>query len=111
MNFVKNLRSFPFIEDFSTGYHFQPDPSRWTVALMEDFGLTFVNENARNENKRRRRMRGMKLRAVGEGALLQDLTQDSATLTGWRRTKRSGDGKMIGLYSPGICGLRYRSFP
>ncbi len=44
-------------------------------------------------------------------ALLQDLTQDSATLTGWRRTKRSGDGKMIALYSPGICGLRYRSFP
>jgi hypothetical protein len=44
-------------------------------------------------------------------ALLQDLTQDSATLTGWRRTKRSGEGKMIALYSRGICGLRYRSFP
>ncbi len=46
-----------------------------------------------------------------DGTLLQDLTQDSATLTGWRRTKRSGDGKMIALYSPGICVLRYRSFP
>ncbi len=45
------------------------------------------------------------------GALLQDFTQDSATQTGWRRTKRSGDGKMIALYSPGICGQRYRSFP
>jgi hypothetical protein len=43
--------------------------------------------------------------------LLQGFTQDSATQTGWRRTKRSGDGKMIALYSPGICSLRYRSFP
>jgi hypothetical protein len=46
-----------------------------------------------------------------EDALLQDLTQDSATLTGWRRTKRSGDGKMIALFGPGISRLRYRSFP
>ncbi len=44
-------------------------------------------------------------------ALLQDLTQDSATLTGWRRTKRSGEGKTIALYCPGIYCLRYRSFP
>ncbi len=44
-------------------------------------------------------------------SLLQDLTQDSATLTGWRRTKRSGEGKMITLYCPGIYCLRYRSFP
>ncbi len=43
--------------------------------------------------------------------LLQDLTQDSATLTGWRRTKRSGEGKMIALYCPGIYCLRFRSFP
>jgi hypothetical protein len=43
--------------------------------------------------------------------LLQDLTQDSATLTGWRQTKRSGEGKMIALYCPGIYCLRYRSFP
>ncbi len=42
--------------------------------------------------------------------LLQDLTQDSATLTGWRRTKRSGEEKMIALYCPGIYCLRYRSF-
>ncbi len=40
--------------------------------------------------------------------LLQDLTQDSATLTGWRRTKRSGEGKMIALYCPGIYCLRFR---
>jgi hypothetical protein len=46
-----------------------------------------------------------------EATLLQDLTQDSATLTGWRRTKRSGEGKMITLYCPGIYCLRYRSFP
>jgi hypothetical protein len=38
--------------------------------------------------------------------LLQDLTQDSAALTGWRRTKRSGEGKMIALYDPGISLLR-----
>jgi hypothetical protein len=43
--------------------------------------------------------------------LLQDLTQDSATLTGWRRTNRSGEGKMITQYCPGIYCLRYRSFP
>jgi hypothetical protein len=43
--------------------------------------------------------------------LLQDLTQDSATLTGWRRTKRSGEGKMIALYGPGISLLRYLNFP
>jgi hypothetical protein len=43
--------------------------------------------------------------------LLQDLTQDSATLTGWRRTKRSGEGKMITLYGPGIFSLAFRSFP
>jgi hypothetical protein len=30
----------------------------------------------------------------GRGALLQDLTHDSATLTGLRRTKWSGEGKM-----------------
>jgi hypothetical protein len=42
--------------------------------------------------------------------VLQDLTQDSATLSGWRRTKRSGEGKMITLYCPGIYCLRYRSF-
>ncbi len=39
--------------------------------------------------------------------LLKDLTQDSATLTGWRRTKRSGEGKRITLYCPGIYCLRY----
>ena len=43
--------------------------------------------------------------------LLQDLTQDSVTLTGWRRTKRSGEGKMIALYGPGISLLRYLNFP
>ncbi len=43
--------------------------------------------------------------------LLQDLTQDSATLTGWRRTHRSWEGKMIALYGPGICSLWYWSFP
>jgi hypothetical protein len=49
VHFVKNLRASPFIEDFSIGYHFQPDPCRWTVTLMEDVGLTFANENVRNE--------------------------------------------------------------
>ncbi len=44
-------------------------------------------------------------------ALLQDLTQDSAALTGWRRTKRSGEGKMIAIYGPGISLLRYLNFP
>jgi hypothetical protein len=44
-------------------------------------------------------------------ALLQELTQDSATLTGWRWTKRSGEGKMITLYGPGIFSLTFRSFP
>jgi hypothetical protein len=43
--------------------------------------------------------------------LLQDLTQDSATLTGWRWTKRSGEGKMIALYGLGISLLRYLNFP
>jgi hypothetical protein len=43
--------------------------------------------------------------------LLQDLTQDSATLTGWRRTKRSGEGKIIALYDPGISLLRLLNFP
>ncbi len=43
--------------------------------------------------------------------LLQDLTQDSATLTGWRRTKRSEEGKMIALNGPGISSLTDRSFP
>jgi hypothetical protein len=42
--------------------------------------------------------------------LLQDLTQDSTTLTGWRRTKQSGEGKMIALYGPGISSFMYRSF-
>jgi hypothetical protein len=46
-----------------------------------------------------------------EATLLQDLTQVSATLTGWRRTHRSEEGKMIALFSPGICSLSYRSFP
>ena len=45
------------------------------------------------------------------GAQLQDLTQVSATQTGWRRTHRSGEGKMIAFYGRGICSLRYRSFP
>ncbi len=40
---------------------------------------------------------------VPHHTLLQDLTQDSATLTGWRRSHRSGEGKMIALYGPGIC--------
>jgi hypothetical protein len=40
------------------------------------------------------------------GTLLQNLTQDSATLTGWRRAKRSGEGKMIALYGLVICSLR-----
>ncbi len=35
----------------------------------------------------------------------------SATLTRWRRTHRSGEGKMIALYGRGICSLSYRSFP
>jgi hypothetical protein len=30
----------------------------------------------------------------GRGALLQDLTHDSATMTGCRRTKWSGEGKI-----------------
>ncbi len=46
-----------------------------------------------------------------EGTLLQDLTKDSATWTGWRRTKRSGEGKINALYGPGNCYLRSRSFP
>ncbi len=32
-------------------------------------------------------------------------------MTGWRRTHRSGEGKMIALLGRGICSLRYRSFP
>ncbi len=43
--------------------------------------------------------------------LLQELTQDSATLTGWRRSHRSGEGKIIALHGPGICSFMYRSFP
>jgi hypothetical protein len=42
--------------------------------------------------------------------LLQDLTQVSATQTGWHRTHRSGEGKIIALYDPGICFLRFRIF-
>ncbi len=30
----------------------------------------------------------------------EDLTQDSATLTGWHRTKRSGEGNMLVFYIP-----------
>ncbi len=41
--------------------------SRWTVALMEDAGLTFANENARNETKRYMRSRVVKLSAIGVG--------------------------------------------
>jgi hypothetical protein len=48
---------------------------------------------------------------VPEATLLQDLTQDSASLTGWRRTKRSGEGKIIALYDPGISLLRLLNFP
>jgi hypothetical protein len=44
-------------------------------------------------------------------ATIQGLTQDSASLTGWRRTHRSGEWKVIALYGPGICSLRYQSFP
>jgi hypothetical protein len=65
---------------------------------VEDIGLPSYSNN-------------LSMGVALSGTLLQDLTQDSGTLTGWRRTKRSGDGKMIALYSPGICGLRYRSFP
>jgi hypothetical protein len=54
---------------------------------------------------------GVTLLAAQVTTLLQDLTKDSATLTGWRRTKRSGEGKMIALYCPEIYCLRYRSFP
>jgi hypothetical protein len=67
VDFVKILCASLFNEDFSIGYHFQPDPSRWTVALMEDFGQTFVNVNARNEIKRYRKRRIVKLSAIGEG--------------------------------------------
>jgi hypothetical protein len=51
------------------------------------------------------------LEAAKGHALLQDLTQDSATLTGWRRTKRSGEGKIIALYDLGISLLRLLNFP
>ncbi len=44
-------------------------------------------------------------------ALLQDLTQNSATLTGGLRTKRSGKEKMMALYDPGISLLRFLNFP
>jgi len=47
--------------------------------------------------------------SVVKYTLLQNLTQDSATLTGWRRAKRSGEGKMIALYGLGIFSLRYQS--
>ncbi len=42
---------------------------------------------------------------------LQDLTKDSVTLTGWRRSHRSGEGKIISLYGRWICFPRYRRFP
>jgi hypothetical protein len=48
------------------------------------------------------------LQHLSNPTLLQDLTQDSATLTGGRRTHRSGEGKMIALYGRGICSIRYR---
>jgi hypothetical protein len=68
VDFVKNLRASPFNEDFSIDtMHFQPDPSRWTMALMENVNLTCANENARNEIKRFRRRHAMKISAVGEG--------------------------------------------
>ncbi len=35
-------------------------------------------------------------------ALSQDLKKDSATLTGWRRSQQSGEGKMIPLLDPDI---------
>ncbi len=43
--------------------------------------------------------------------LWQDLTKDSATLTGWRRSQQSGEGKMIPLLGPGIYNPKYRVFP
>jgi|LakMenEpi03Aug12_release.lakeMendotaPanAssembly.Ray.scaffolds.fasta_scaffold4574989_1 hypothetical protein len=43
--------------------------------------------------------------------LLQDLTQDSATLTGWRRTIGSGKWKMIAVYGPGIFLLGLAKVP
>ncbi len=43
--------------------------------------------------------------------LSQDLTKDSATLTGWRRSQQSGEGKMIPLLGPGKYTPKYRVFP
>ena len=37
--------------------------------------------------------------------------KDSATLTGWRRSQQSGEGKMIPLLGPGIYTPNYRAFP
>ncbi len=36
---------------------------------------------------------------------------DSATLTGWRRSQQSGEGKMIPLLIPGIYTHKHRAFP
>ncbi len=47
--------------------------------------------------------------SVEKYTLLQDLMQDSVTLTGWRWTKRSKEGKMIALFGLGIFSLRYQS--
>ncbi len=41
----------------------------------------------------------------------QDLTKDSATLTGWRRSQQSGEGKMVPWLGPGIYTSKYRVFP
>jgi hypothetical protein len=62
------------------------------------------------KNAARNEIRGLiNLKIAMHFTLLQDLN-DSATMTGWRRTKRSGERKMIALYVPGICLLKYQSF-
>ncbi len=37
--------------------------------------------------------------------------KDSATLTGWRRSQQSGEGKMIPLLGPSINTPKYRVSP
>ncbi len=45
---------------------------------------------------------GFILSSSCNNALYQDLKRYSATLTGWRRSQQSGEGKMIPLSGPGI---------
>jgi hypothetical protein len=71
-------------------------------------GVVLVAAVAANTRQTRT---GILLQFSRHRTLLQGLRQDSATLTGWRRTKRSGEGKMIALNGPGISLLRYLNFP